>query len=131
MRSQLTLVLRPMYGNPCRAPARIMEKILLDQVRRQQWARQLAGMVDRIKRVRLRAEEHFQTFIIQLSDSRQAAVTDGREMSEQGLDQHHISGQDIVQLNLNKHGCSTIREAKCQTRGVWNFDSGFSIVIIV
>ena len=52
VRSQLTLVLRPMYGNPCRAPARIMEKILLDQARRQQWAQQLAGMVDRVKRVR-------------------------------------------------------------------------------
>ena len=52
VRSQLTLVLRPMYGNPCRAPARIMELILLDQARREQWAHQLAGMVDRVKKVR-------------------------------------------------------------------------------
>ena len=52
VRSQLTLVLRPMYGNPCRAPARIMEMILLDPARRQQWALQLGGMVDRVKRVR-------------------------------------------------------------------------------
>ena len=36
-----------------------MEKILLDQARRQQWAQQLAGMVDRVKRVR--SEQHFQT----------------------------------------------------------------------
>ena len=52
VRSQLTLVLRPMYGNPCRAPARIMEMILLDPARRQQWALQLGGMVDRVRRVR-------------------------------------------------------------------------------
>ena len=52
VRSQLTLVLRPMYGNPCRAPARIMELILLDQAKREQWAHQLAGMVDRVKKVR-------------------------------------------------------------------------------
>ena len=78
-----------------------MEKILLDQARRQQWAQQLAGMVDRVKRVR--SEQHFQTFILQLTDSSQAAVTDGREMPEQGLDQHHISGQDIAQLKLYYH----------------------------
>ena len=41
-----------MYGNPCRAPARIMELILLDQARREQWAQQLAGMVDRVKKVK-------------------------------------------------------------------------------
>lgn len=41
-----------MYGNPCRAPARIMELILLDQARREQWAHQLAGMVDRVKKVK-------------------------------------------------------------------------------
>ena len=50
----MTLVLRPMYGNPCRAPARLMEMILLDTRRRELWAHQLREMVDRVREVRNR-----------------------------------------------------------------------------
>ena len=50
-----------MYGNPCRAPARIMELILLDQARKEQWAQQLAGMVDRVKKVKSSGYSRLQT----------------------------------------------------------------------
>ena len=52
VRGQVTLVLRPMYGNPCRAPAVIIERVLGDPVRRHQWRLQLSSMVERIRGVR-------------------------------------------------------------------------------
>jgi len=52
MKSQLTLILRPMYGNPCRPAARLIEEIILNKERRAQWSTQLLSMVDRVKGVR-------------------------------------------------------------------------------
>ena len=52
VRGQVTLVLRPMYGNPCRAPATIIERVLGNPVRREQWRHQLRSMEERIKEVR-------------------------------------------------------------------------------
>lgn len=52
VRSQLTLILRPMYGNPCRPAARLVEKILLNPHKKAAWCSQLSSMVDRVNRVR-------------------------------------------------------------------------------
>ena len=52
VRGQVTLVLRPMYGNPCRAPATIIERVLGREDRREQWRLQLSSMVERIQQVR-------------------------------------------------------------------------------
>ena len=52
VRGQVTLVLRPMYGNPCRAPATIIERVLGHPIRRDQWRLQLRSMVERIQEVR-------------------------------------------------------------------------------
>ena len=52
MKSQLTLILRPMYGNPCRPAARLIEMILLDKRRSTEWKSQLQSMVNRVKKVR-------------------------------------------------------------------------------
>jgi len=52
MKSQLTLILRPMYGNPCRPAARLIEEILLNKKRRSEWSKQLLSMVERIQGVR-------------------------------------------------------------------------------
>merc|ERR1719382_1124294 len=46
VRGQVTLVLRPMYGNPCRAPAVIIERVLGDPVRRDQWRLHLSSMLE-------------------------------------------------------------------------------------
>jgi len=52
MKSQLTLILRPMYGNPCRPAARLIEEIILNKEKRAEWNTQLLSMVDRVKGVR-------------------------------------------------------------------------------
>ena len=52
VRGQVTLVLRPMYGNPSRAPATIIERVLGNPARREQWGLQLRSMVERIQEVR-------------------------------------------------------------------------------
>jgi aspartate aminotransferase len=52
MKSQLTLILRPMYGNPCRPAARLIEEVLLNKKRREEWSTQLMSMVNRIQGVR-------------------------------------------------------------------------------
>eukprot|EP00091_Calanus_sinicus_P017005 TRINITY_DN36742_c0_g1_i1.p1 TRINITY_DN36742_c0_g1~~TRINITY_DN36742_c0_g1_i1.p1 ORF type:complete len:188 (-),score=39.19 TRINITY_DN36742_c0_g1_i1:106-615(-) len=49
MKSQLTLILRPMYGNPCRPAATLIEEILLNKKRRAEWNTQLMSMVNRIQ----------------------------------------------------------------------------------
>ena len=52
VKESLTQIVRPMYGNPCRHPARIIEKILLDPQRRAVWKGQLSEMVQRIMEVK-------------------------------------------------------------------------------
>ena len=54
VKGQLTVILRPMYGNPCRGAARILEKILTCQRRRDIWKQELRDMVQRIKEVKLK-----------------------------------------------------------------------------
>lgn len=54
VRGQLTLILRAMYGSPCRPPARIIERVLADPDRRDQWRGQLRAMAQRIQEVRQR-----------------------------------------------------------------------------
>ena len=52
VKENLTEIVRPMYGNPCRHPARIMEKILLDPERKAVWKSQLYDIVHRIQEVK-------------------------------------------------------------------------------
>ena len=54
VKGQVTLVLRAMYGSPCRAPARIIEKVLGQEERLSQWRLELRDMVRRIQEVRQR-----------------------------------------------------------------------------
>lgn len=52
MKSQVTLILRPMYGNPCRPAAKLIEEILLNKKKKAEWNMQLRSMVTRIQGVR-------------------------------------------------------------------------------
>jgi len=50
--SQLKMVIRPMYSNPPRHGARIVSTILNDQMLKEDWETQCAGMAARIKTMR-------------------------------------------------------------------------------
>jgi len=63
LQSQLTLVLRPMYGNPCRPAAALLEQILLDPGKRQQWENQLRSMVTRVQGVRRQLRQRLEDLV--------------------------------------------------------------------
>lgn len=50
--SQLKMIIRPMYSNPPRHGARIVSTILMDQMLREDWEVQCAGMAARINTMR-------------------------------------------------------------------------------
>jgi len=63
LQSQLTLVLRPMYGNPCRPAAALLEKILLEPKKRGDWENQLRSMVSRVQGVRRELRQRLEALV--------------------------------------------------------------------